>query len=277
MNDVGNEFDTSYEIAQKEGKKEIGRSWQRLRPETRAWLVKSGHYTGHGSAAIMVDTSSDVENLEYSLGLINHCIAATLPQRSDVSAPIPPEASSSEVKSALSSLMYLPYGQDPVFLRRALLALRSHELACLLCILPPEKVSSTFRHVGTLVFCVFCIALLVVSPAILAGALVAIVQANYGDTVMALYALGFIAWMFNILRGLGKDATKTKDEQAYWAWSALNLYQSGDWTAAGAGALAYFEQMLRQGVQVPAIAFDISEGLKANLFKNSADSSTSSG
>jgi hypothetical protein len=267
MNDAAHSLANDYDKARQVGKKEISRSWQRLRPETRAWFVKSGHYTDRGALTHVEFTNSDVEELEYNLGLINRCVDAKLPQRSEKGAPIPPEASSNEVQSALSSLIYLHCGQDPVFLRRALLALQRYEMARLLCILPVEKTLSSSRNIGTALFAVFCFVLMLAAPAILASALVSIAHGNYEDTAAALYALGFIAWMLNIARGLGKDGVGTKDEQAYLAWSGMNPYQSGDWTAAGPGALAYFEEMMRKGLNVPAIAFDICESLKANTLR----------
>ncbi|RJG05354.1 hypothetical protein D3870_04360 [Noviherbaspirillum cavernae] len=137
----------------------------------------------------------------------------------------------------------------------------------LLCVLPAEKRHPSFRSIGMLAFGVFCFVLLLITPAILAGGLVSAANGDYDDTAATLYVLGFIAWMLNILRNLGKDASGTNDKQTYNAWATLNPYQSCDWTAGGAGASAYFEEMTRKSLQVPAVAFDLCESLKAQAFR----------
>jgi len=42
MNDIVDGLADNYNISQQEGRKEISRSWKRLRPDTRAWLTSSG-------------------------------------------------------------------------------------------------------------------------------------------------------------------------------------------------------------------------------------------
>lgn len=266
--DIENLPDT-YGDARKAGQKEISRSWQRLSKDTRTWLLESQHYNEHGSLIEAQSDNSDVEDLEFNVGLISRCAKATLPQRSEKNVLIPPEAHPSDFPSALSFLMYHPCGQDPVFLRQALHALQRYEMASLLCILPAEKVSSTAKNVGLFLFGGFILVLLLATPAILADGLVSIARGSYGDTATALYGLGFIAWMFNIARGMGKEAetkTGTKEEKTYKAWAFLNYYQAGDWTAAGAGAATYFQEMRAAGLTVPLIAFDLCESLQAKIF-----------
>jgi hypothetical protein len=73
--------------------------------------------------------------------------------------------------------------------------------------------------------------------------------------------------MLNIMRGLAKDGPGTIDEQTYKAWAALNPYQAGNWTVGGAGASAYFSEMSRKGLPVPAVAFDLCESLKAQVLR----------
>jgi hypothetical protein len=262
MNNIADALADNYNISQQEGRKEISRSWKRLRPDTRAWLTSSGRYNDRGSVLDAESDAPEVEELEYNLGLINRCVAAKLPNRWDKGANIPVEARHEEVPSALAALFYQPYGQDPAFLRRALLALQRFETARLLSVMPPEKNQSSLRGASLLVFCVFCFALLLLFPLVLAHGLVSVTRGEYGDTAAALYGLGFIAWMLNIVRNFGKDAEGTIDEQTYQAWLALNGYQSGDWTAGGAGAAAYFNEMMRKGLRVPVIAFDICASLR---------------
>ena len=137
--DIENLPDT-YGDARKAGQKEISRSWQRLSKDTRTWLLESQHYNEHGSLIEAQSDNSDVEDLEFNVGLISRCAKAALPQRSEKDVLIPPEAHPSDFPSALSFLMYHPCGQDPVFLRQALHALQRYEMASLLCILPAEKV-----------------------------------------------------------------------------------------------------------------------------------------
>ncbi len=267
MNDIAEGLADNYNLSQEAGKKEITRSWRALRPETRAWLTSTGHYNDRGTPIQVESGEAEVEDLEYNFGLMIRCVEAKLPNRTEKGAPIPSEATNSEIPSALAALIYLPIGQDPVFLRRALLALQRFEMARLLCVLPAQKESSSLQDIGRLAFGLFCLVLLLVSPAILAGGLVSAANGDYGDTSAALYALGFIAWMLNILRGLGKDGPGTIDEQTYKAWAALNPYQSGNWTVGGAGASAYFSEMSRKGLQVPAVAFDLCESLKAQVLR----------
>jgi hypothetical protein len=85
---------------------------------------------------------------------------------------------------------------------------------------------------------------------------------------VALYALGLIAWILNIARNTGKDKQGTKDEQIYRAWASLNPHQSGDWTVGGAGTSVYLEEMMRRGLQVPAVAFDLCESLKTQALRH---------
>lgn len=267
MNNFAEGLASSYDLSQQAGKTEITRSWSALRPETRAWLTSTGHYNNRGIPLQVESAQSDVEDLEYNVGLISRCVEAKLPNRSEKGAPIPPEATDSDILSALTTLIRRPIGQDPVFLRRALLALQRYEMARLLCILPVTRTQSTLQSIGRLIFVVFCLFLLLISPAILANVFVSTVAGNNGDTAIGLYALGFTAWMLNIMKNLGKETPGTKDEQAFNAWAALNPYSSGDWTAGGAGAHAYFEDMLRKGLSVPAVAFDLSTSLKLQALR----------
>jgi hypothetical protein len=265
MNDAIEHLADAYDVARNAGQKEIRGSWQRLRLDTRVWLSKSEHYNERGSPMDVEYQNSDVEDLEYNLGLINLCMKAKLPQRSEKGVPIPAEACSTEVQSAFSFLMYHPCGQDPVFLRQALYALQRYEMARLLSILPAEKATSSFKTIGLILFAGFSFVLLLATPAILSETLVSVARSNYGDTATGLYALGFVAWMFKIGKGLGKNEG-TKDEKTYQSWAFLNPYQSGDWTASGAGAVTYFKDMRKIGLEVPLIAFDLCESLRAKTF-----------
>jgi hypothetical protein len=263
MNDVADGLADSYSVAQQAGKKEIGRSWRGLRPDTRAWLTSTGHYDDRGGPLEADGATPELEDLEYNLGLINRCVAAKLRGPLKTGAPIPREALNSDVLGELSGLIRHPFGQDPVFLRRPLLALRSFEMAHLLNTLPTAKEHSSWRGAGVIAFWLFCFVLLLLTPAILAKGLVSAAKNDYGDTSAALYGLGFAAWMLNILRNAGKPTAKTKDEQTYLVWLALQ----GDWTVGGAGASAYFEEMMRKGLQVPLIAFDLCESLKTQSLR----------
>ncbi|WP_147375703.1 hypothetical protein [Noviherbaspirillum cavernae] len=105
MNDVANGVADSYSLAQQEGIKEICRSWRKLHPKTRTWLTNSGLHNDRGVPVQVESSDSEVEDLEFNLGLINRYVAAKLPNRAEKGALIPSEASASEVQSAPSALI----------------------------------------------------------------------------------------------------------------------------------------------------------------------------
>ena len=263
----------AYERAQKAGKGAISQSWKSLRPETRKWLAQSGYYSEQGGAALELpdDSADSVESLEYHLGVLALCSDAVLPGRTEKNAQIPLDACKNDVPASISEILVHPYGMEPYFLRLALHAIRKHEMANLMERIPVLAESSAAKNIGKLAFSAFCILLTLLSPLVAAGALSSAFAGKFGDTAAALYGIGSIVWMLNIAKAWGQEAPDNSqagnDKKAYQAWLQLGPYGLGMWSALGAGAFVYFEDMQQKGLRVPIIAFDVAAALKATTLR----------
>lgn len=264
MDSVLNELDAQYDAAQRAGRQHIRNRWSALSNATRAALQSSGFYSERGDRLDAERTfaggpADDCERLEYAIGVLKQCAAATLPQRSVKGAPIPSEALTKEVLSSCEEILTVPAWHDPGFLRIALAAVAVHKQADALTMIgPASSPSAALGCVGA----VFKAALFLAMPAALAVGLAASARQDVGGAVLAFYLVGFGVLAILSTAGIG---VKKKDgfELAYDRWTRFQ--SDGAAGVTGAGALEHLRRMAQDGVTVPSIAFDVAETLRQRM------------
>lgn len=250
-----------YIAAKTDGQKEIRRRWRFLALETRRALVESGFYSQHGERLDVLGESDlpphDAERLEHGVGLFKHCLAAKLPSATEKKAPIPVEAHTDEVLSAVTELLAVREWQDPDFLRLALLATAKHQQANALSMHTPQ---STLAPAWGCLGAIFKLALFLAMPVALAAGIAAATRQDVGGASMAFYIVGFGVLAVMSALGIG---VKKKDgfELAYEQWTRFQV--DGAVGVTGAGASERLRQMAALGVKVPAVAFDAAEVLRS--------------
>lgn len=248
------------------GRKQIAKDWQLLPEKLQQWLLNTGKYNQRGVYVEKPEEegdSSQVEHLEYQLGVVASCAESDMPGRDQKPAQIPSDALDDDVLRAVSSLLQHPYGQSKVFLRLALQAIRKHQMANLLMRMPTKKVIGTSGGVWLLIWSVISTIGLVLLPAFFG---IALVSASSGDglgTIGGLYAAGISVAVYKGIKNNVKamEAPGSVDEQAYEAWYWLGHFGQYEWNVTGAGAKAKFEDMLRRGLPMPLIAIDVADSL----------------
>lgn len=255
----------AYDAASAAGTKQISKSWRRLSDATRARLAHTEGYSDDGVPKTETPSSfgDDLGDFEYNLGVLVFAVEAKLPGRNEPGAPISAEVLKDDVLTAAATMLYSPYGRDASFLRTAIFAVRKHQIANLLTRLLPLKSESAIIGMARAILYIFGFTgLLFAAPAILASVLVAAGQGNQGDAALGLYALAVLGMMWGYAKN-SKAAREesTIEEQTYLSWISLDSYLVGDPTARGAGAKAYFENMLRREQSVPPVLFDLCETL----------------
>ncbi len=262
-----------YHTAIAAGAQSISKSWRWLADSTRIRLTQTRRYNASGThenegGTIEKETSrcqeEQIDDFEYNIGILALALEAKLPGRQEPGVPISSYVLRDEVLSAAAALLYNPYGRDATFLRKALLAVRRHQIANLLVRLPALKNEHAAISIGrTIIYLIGFTGIFLASPAILASVLVAATQGNFGDTSWGLYALGMLAMMWGYSKNQAKEneALGTIDEQTYLAWIKFDPYIVGDLVARGAGAKTYLEDMVRRGQPVPPLMIDLCETL----------------
>ncbi len=250
---------------EKYGRELITNSWQSLGKQTTDWLTETGRYDLRGQPLNLENDHprDDIRRLEYWLGSLEEAAISKLPGWGE-QADLPQCAL--DARDYVGLVLGHQYGRELPFLRMAAHALRQRELAHLLINAPAATkplLPAWLKATGLLTFGGFCILLMLVAPIVIAAALVSAAQGSQGDTAAALYGVGFIAWMLWIANGVGKKKTPADLElQTYLAWQGLNFQAHGDWLTTGAGLQAFFENMQKNGLPVPLIAFDLCYAMK---------------
>lgn len=245
-----------------EGQKIIRGRWKTLAQETKTALVDSGFYSIRGEHRDPEGIESklpqhDAERLEQSLGVFKLCLAAKLPTGTEKGHPIPPEASTDDVMSAAGELLFVRQWQDPYFLRLALSAVARHQQANALCLRTPEsRLGPAWGCLGAMLKA----ALFLAMPVALASGLAASARQDVVGASLAFYVLAFGVLAALSAAGIG---VKKKDgfELAYDRWTRFQL--NGAAGVTGAGALEHLRQMAEDGIDIPLIAFDVAETLRA--------------
>lgn len=259
------------------GQEHIRRRWSCLAPSTRELLMKSGYYDLRGNRlqpevpppSWLLET--DAERLESALGAFKLCLAAKVPSRQDPpGTPIPVEAVTKEVLSACDEILMVPLWHDPEFLRFGLLALAAHQQADALSMAAPDKSLSVWRPLlamlgrGVLVL---------LAPYGLATGLMAVLRQELWPAIGGFFLL---AWGVSAAVA-PSAAAKCKPSRAptasedlaqhflfaYNAWSRFRYDQQLG--LVGAAARFYLERMANEGVNVPPVAFDLCEALRARM------------
>lgn len=253
-----------YVAAKTEGQQIIRRRWGSLVPETKSALVASGFYSERGERLDIESPETSLpqhnaERLEHALGLFKHCLAAKLPALTKKKAPIPVEAHTDEVLSAVGELLYVSEWHDPDFLRLALGAAAQHQRANALSMHTPQ---STLAPAWGCVGATFKMALFLALPVALAAGIAAATRQDVGGASLAFYIVGFgvLAVMSSLGIGVGK---KDGFELAYGHWTRFQL--NGAAGVNGAGALESLRRMAHDGVNVPSVAFDVAETLRSRM------------
>ena len=258
-----------YEDSAEAGRKFIRQYWSVLRQSTKDWLVSSKHYGEHGESRPIeyADRSDEIESLEYDLGVLERCAAIQLPARTSADVIIPSEVFGDEILTSAGAMVYRQRGHEPSFLRLALTAVRVHQMAQLQTSLPAVKTSKSdvAKLIGVFILGAFCMVGVLISPALIGSALTHAAKGDSDSATLSLYGLGFVLLLIGTLTNLGKTKQLTPDEVAYEGWLNLNPYVSGPWLAAGTGAGAYLENMMRKGATVPPIALDLCAVLTARM------------
>lgn len=253
-----------YKAAQEEGQRLIRQRWTALLDSTKAALVGSGFYSDRGQRLEVEYASGsapqdDCERLEYALGVFKLCVGSKLPQRTEKGAPIPREAADDEVLSSVGELLYVRAWHDPEFLRMALYGVCMHQKANALSLVgPPSKSSAAWGCVAG----AFKLALLLAMPVALAAGLAAATRQDVGLASLAFYVFG--AGVLACMSATGVGVKKPGGfELAYDSWTRFQL--EGAVGAAGVGALEQLKRMAADGVNVPAMAFDVAEMLRCRM------------
>lgn len=265
MNDEADALAAAHEDSVNAGRKVIGHCWTRMSEQTRSLLVASNYYSAGGSRQEIAyeDTSDAIDSLEYNLGVLKRCVDSTLPKRGEPNGMVPGVALTDEVLNSAGEILYERH-LEPTFLRLALQAIGKHELANLLTKLSPMREDRflVFRTIVRLLFGLLTIGLVLASPFLLGTALVSSTQGDVAGTVGALYGLGItalLAWEMKTFPE--KSKKRSPDEIAYGFWTKVAFSINGPWLSTGAGLGAHLEDLLRQRVSVPAVAFDLCAAL----------------
>lgn len=262
-----------YELAQKEGQKFIANTWETLNKTVKEYLVTEGVWEVYGKRREDNEevSFSKVADLEYAIGILHQAAMVDIPSRSKLDAEISYHAYVSQIFDASEEILSKKELHDPVFLRLALVAVRVHEMANLLVRLPGEKEPSIIG----IVFDMIWIAIVGITYPFLITAFLIMVSEH--DKQVA-YVLSYLVFLSGAsLWGAHKKSLKHKskflssDEITYNAWLQLSpILRTGPWLAVGVGARVYFEQVIRNGGNIPLIVFDLLTVLE-NSVKSSGE------
>jgi hypothetical protein len=262
------------------GRRFIAERWSALAPSTRELLMKSGCYGPRGNCVEPEDPppswvpETDAERLEYALGTFKRCLAAKLPMRKDRGAPVPAETLTEEVVEAAHSLLSVPQWHDAEFLRFALLAVVVHEEANALTMAAPEKSPSA---AGSFLQGLGRMALMLLAPYGLASGVAAALRQDVWSATGGFFVLALgvaAAWPRQVApTDKPRTAPRAEDdmpahfEYAYNAWQRFKFFHIG---VTGTSAQFHLERMAREGILVPAVAFDLADALRSRLHSAAA-------
>lgn len=271
MSDGTDDLVEQYSQAQKTGQEYIGKAWKQLRDKTRLAFTSTGFYDDWGKRLspeeYSTNVETEVENIEYQIGVLKLCADSQLPKRTEAKAIIYREAFTDDVLHASLELVYHTKWHDPQFFRLALSAIPIHQRANLMLRLPVQKENKSFVLKGlfAIAMALFSGLLILVSPYVLAMALTSASNHDVPGSTGAFYLLGFTAWLYLLGKNLAKpsEGNVSADEKAYLAWDRLSYSTTvGPWLGNGTGAKIYFEKIANDGVPVPLVVFDLCSALE---------------
>jgi hypothetical protein len=253
-----------YDAARLAGEKWIRNRWRFLDVSTQHTLVRSGCYSdqGHRSKAEPITTKepfSNVEPLEYALGVLIQCVSAKVPMRSEKGASIPREALTDDVLTSCQTLLFVPAWHDPEFVRTALAAVAIHQETNALARVGPSR-SAAAGAIDALLK----LGALLLMPAALAFGLVSAIRLDLWNAGVGFYTLG--ACMLTAIVSAREHETGKHlgpFDRACLGWAQFrHLASSG---VVGSGAWVQLEQLQRDGIKVPAVAFDLCAVLQSRM------------
>jgi len=228
----------------------IGNHWIRLTSRTRMTLRRAGFYGEKGARIPDAERGfgpfEQVNDLERALGgLQTHLDSA------------PAESEGSNLVDACYQILYVPEWRDPEFLRLALSALAAHLQARAVAAVDPAP-----RKRAPLAIAAWTGGALVLlaAPFMAAWALVAAHEGLLAESALGMYVVAAaIAIVLQARRSSRRKARVTKEERDLSAWQRHSLAEP---PVIGAGHRFRLEQLVRGGVTVPTIAFDLVAALE---------------
>jgi hypothetical protein len=284
--------------SEKKGQEVVKTYWKGFTQKTRDNFIKSGCYDNNGnriepffltSIFPCIDDSdenycqqqekqrvlvNEIEELEHHLGVLKLCASCELNSPSETSSAknnIPDEAFGfGEITNAYEFLLILTKWHEPSLLRLALSAIVKNQKAKFLANLPAETEKTNWGIIIILFLTPFlailnCL-LYLSSPFILSYALVSAFKGNVEDTAYSFYLLGLLVFIKqtgkNIKSDLDKKNIPTQDRKNYEAWHKLNYAETYQFST-GVGAKFVFKKMVKDGIDVPPIVFDLCAALES--------------
>lgn len=257
----------SYEKAVFEGKRFVSAHWSSFQATTRQALLAFGVYSDRGlllkpdeyRRPVDSESQNRIEGLWYAVGILSLCEATPLPGRTNYLEPIPRTALENQVFLSCQTILFYREWHDATFLSLGLRALANHQVAIALENIGPEKKTSI---AGLAITGLLKMSFLLSAPFAMAYALIAANKGDLPGTAISLYlvALAVGAWVSIKEMESGKD--KPLNERTYSSWSMFRFHHCGG--CVGAGARFQLEQMVKNGIFVPSVAFDLCAVMVAN-------------
>lgn len=164
--------------------------------------------------------------------------------------------------SSVVEMTFGPASSEPQFLRLAIEAVRQHQLASSLTrIVPPHNSSPVFKSVLMAALSVCTVIGAFAAPYLFAKALHNVVRGDFDVAVLSCYGLAVPLFCYLWLKNLLDEQKQSVEEIAYRGWLLLP-HMDGYWLSTGDGAEVYLRQMVKKGVTVPPVAFDLLALLK---------------
>lgn len=258
MNDVAvrtDEAEDVYDTRVAAGIKRIKKHWESLQPQTRKLLVEDG-FDDRGSCPLPLESWNMSRDLAYSLGLFEEAVKARIPAKNG--DPIPTCYGGDDILHEAANLVLRREYCDPAFTSLALHACIKQQAS--------SAVVSFHYHDGgskrpgvkailgmSVTSVVFSIML---AGSIGNGLTLAIQHDGVSASVMAFVGM----FSYGVLNNLGKPEAETKWATASSNWSVLTYLDFHIGT--GHGVEHQLRQLMRQGVHVPSVLFDLCAALQ---------------
>jgi hypothetical protein len=250
------------------GREQIRSRWQYLHPKTRDYLAAHG-YDRHGRHVESADLPEDIGQLEYSLGVFQEARSAEPPGKKG--DPIPPCLTNDNVLHEAANLLFDRRACDPEFVRAAIHACIKQQFSSAVSFLYfsggsiEGKRVTLPRTIGRIAaFVIFSLGL----PFAVGNGLASAFQ---GDGAAAsLFAL-FAMFAYGVLKAWYKKP-ETPEYLAYQAWFSL-MYR-GFHIGTGHGIEKQLADMLRRGVGVPSVLFDLCAALQQGTRYSAGEGTT---
>lgn len=245
------DVDDEFEQFRKVGQKYIRDNWRYFHSKTRGYFEANGY--DKVGRRLEGEFFSDIEMLEYSLGLFKESAACNRP--TEKNDQYPSFLVDNELIVQASNLLShdnIYYSQD--FARIAIHAIMKRQAALAFSKLVSEGVKfgspSYLKIAASLIFVIFSWLMLPVSLAN------AITEAFKGDSTGA--SVWFFLALFTANTLYNKKEEKTVDLIAYERWGAL-FYEDYPFFHIGNsyGLKAKLENMISQGIYVPSLLIDL--------------------